>query len=121
MSSRSYYYYIPAFEQQAINLANTLANKQNLKKLYIVHKDTDSTIGRSIPDDPSYEKYVVDDLFHYADLLNSVKSYVGFNSGSTLLAAPIKEYFNPELDIHYYTPQGDNELWHFPNTIMYPF
>ena len=115
-SSRSSNNWItPDRENELLSLTEKLANKHNLKKMFLSFKDDDNTVCKRFPTDEKFENYVVNDLFEYADLLNSIKYYVGFNSGSSLLAGSIKEYFNPELQIYFFTYPCAGIYWNFPN------
>ena len=118
-SSRSYSNWITnEWEKELLNFTNKLAEEYNLKKIFLTFKDTDHTVKRIFPEDKKFEHYAVGDLFEYADLLNSVKYYVGFNSGSSLLAGSIKEYYNPKLQIHFFSVPDAGKYWNFPNFNM---
>lgn len=105
VASRSYKELIPLISDKSVNLLKELKNSnENLKICLLRYSDNNiNDVSRLIPD-IEFEYINVDNIFDYCDILANIKYYIGINSGSSLTASSIKEYYNNDLKIFYYTP-----------------
>lgn len=96
-------------------LNNLLKENPKLEVRCIRYKNPDNRIHRYIPKIDNIDFIEVENIFDYCDIVNSVKFYVGVNSGSSLLSSSIKEYYNKNLHITLYSP--DNAKQWIPRNI----
>ena len=103
VATRSLGHLIPKITERANNLLKDIKNTdQNLKICVLKYKDTNN-INRLIPN-VEFNYIEVENIFEYCDILSNIKYYIGINSVSSLIASSIKEYYNSDLKIFYYTP-----------------
>jgi hypothetical protein len=117
VASRSYKHFIPTIQEMANNKLKEIKNTDENLKIYVLkYKNLDDTIHRLIPN-IQFDYIEVENIFDYIDILGNIKYYIGINSGSSLTASSIKEYYNPELKCFFYTPTGyDAGNWN-PNNV----
>lgn len=71
------------------------------KTITIEFKEKDSNVNRFQFGNRSNNIHIlIDNIFQYCDVLNSVEEIIAFNSGSALVASSIKHYYNHDMSLN---------------------
>jgi hypothetical protein len=102
LSARTNSIDLDLIKKTANELVNNLKSVNDLDVYCLNYTDVDNSIKKIIPD-IEFQYIDVENLFDVCNILNSVTHYIGINSGSSLMASSIKEYYNNDLMVHFFT------------------